>query len=68
MKIMQVLYNYLYLPFNMGHSFDIDPIGPRFVNWPIANSKYSNGIPQNIITKKYGIKNIPIIVNIQLLK
>jgi len=49
----------IYLPFRIGHSFDIAPIGPRFVNWPIANSKYSNGIPQNIITKKYGIKNIP---------
>lgn len=36
------------------------PIGPRFVNWPIANSKYNKGIPQNIITKKYGIKNIPV--------
>lgn len=47
------------MPFKIGHSFDIAPIGPRFVNWPIANSKYSNGIPQNIITRKYGIKNIP---------
>lgn len=48
-----------YLPFKIGHSFEIAPIGPRFVHWPRANSKYNNGIPQNIITKKYGIKNIP---------
>jgi len=49
----------IYSPFIIGHSFDIAPIGPRFVNWPSANSKYNKGIPQNIITKKYGIKNIP---------
>lgn len=47
------------MPFKIGHSFEIAPIGPRFVHWPRANSKYNNGIPQNIITKKYGIKNIP---------
>lgn len=47
------------LPFRIGQSLDIALIGPRLVNCPIANSKYSNGIPQNIITKKYGIKNIP---------
>jgi len=47
------------LPFRIGQSFDIALIGPRLVNCPIASSKYSNGIPQNIITKKYGIRNIP---------
>lgn len=41
-------------------------IGPRFVNWPIANSKYNKGIPQNIITIKYGIKNIPVKKEIKL--
>lgn len=53
------IYIIIHLPFKIGHSFDIAPMGPRFENWPMANSKYSKGIPQNIITKKYGIKNTP---------
>lgn len=46
-------------PFNMGHNFDIAPIGPLLVNWPIANSMYSSGMPQKSIIRKYGTRKLP---------
>lgn len=46
-------------PFKRGHMRLRAPMGPRSVNWPIANSMYIRGNATITRVMKYGIRNAP---------